>query len=121
MSNKPLAGQIRRLCRGCGACCMEIGSPPFVGEDLPEGIRIAWELAISARKLGGWKDPWPCVWLDRETMQCRHYAYRPEVCRDFQPGSEDCREWRRSYPPRRLAAAERRVIEKRQSAAHDAR
>ena len=32
----------------------------------------------------------PCVWLDQETMRCKHYAYRPTICREFQVGSDAC-------------------------------
>jgi len=37
----------------------------------------------------------PCVWLDVETRRCRIYAYRPQVCRDYQVGGPDCLEQRR--------------------------
>jgi Fe-S-cluster containining protein len=47
--------------------------------------------------IDGWlaNDNWPadvpCIWLDTDTRQCRHYEYRPNVCRDFQAGSKACR------------------------------
>src|SRR4029077_2831308 len=72
-------------CRLCGACCIaEIGRP--------EG----------AAQSSGWAD---CtvvdvVRLSRRTraklvpvtrrMSCRIYTNRPEICRRFEPGSEDC-------------------------------
>jgi Fe-S-cluster containining protein len=37
----------------------------------------------------------PCLWLDPQTRTCRHYEHRPEVCREFEVGSADCRRWRR--------------------------
>ena len=39
----------------------------------------------------------PCCWFDMETRQCRHHQYRPNVCRDFETGSQQCHEWRRHY------------------------
>lgn len=31
-----------------------------------------------------------CAWLDPDTKRCRHYEYRPAVCRDWKPGERDC-------------------------------
>ena len=39
----------------------------------------------------------PCVWLDLDSMQCRHHQHRPRVCRDFSVGSRGCQEWREAY------------------------
>ena len=33
----------------------------------------------------------PCVWLNSETRQCRHYELRPQACRDFPINSDLCR------------------------------
>jgi Fe-S-cluster containining protein len=41
----------------------------------------------------------PCIWLDRRTRRCRHYDWRPEICRMFEVGSPACVNWRRKYPP----------------------
>lgn len=32
----------------------------------------------------------PCAWLDADTKRCRHYEYRPAVCRDWEPGETAC-------------------------------
>ncbi len=32
----------------------------------------------------------PCVWLDLQTMRCKHYEHRPQACRDYAIGSVDC-------------------------------
>lgn len=37
----------------------------------------------------------PCAWLDPATRKCSHYEYRPAVCRDWEPGREDCLHTRR--------------------------
>ena len=39
----------------------------------------------------------PCIWLDMETRMCKHHTVRPNVCRDFETGSPECLEWRRTY------------------------
>jgi Fe-S-cluster containining protein len=37
----------------------------------------------------------PCIWFDAATKQCRHYEYRPDLCRDeIMPGDDECRLWR---------------------------
>lgn len=36
----------------------------------------------------------PCLWYDAETRQCKHYEHRPEVCREFEMGGDDCLEMR---------------------------
>ncbi len=36
----------------------------------------------------------PCYWFDHKTRQCKHYEYRPRVCRDFKVGCPDCLGWR---------------------------
>ncbi len=38
----------------------------------------------------------PCIWLDLETRQCRHYDYRPQMCRDFEIGNPHCLRLRES-------------------------
>src|SRR5206468_9386250 len=30
----------------------------------------------------------PCLWLDPVTRRCRYYEHQPDVCRDFEVGSE---------------------------------
>lgn len=92
-------------CQNCGACCGHMGYPPFVPmyED-PEHLTNSdpeWlELReshpeLAAECLQGAKDrrgdkELPCLWLDPVTKGCRHYEHRPQVCRDFEMGSEDC-------------------------------
>jgi Fe-S-cluster containining protein len=44
----------------------------------------------------GRKDP-SCIWLNRDTMQCRYHEHRPSICRELEMGSEDCRGWRKEY------------------------
>ena len=44
-----------------------------------------WGGTIMTRLADGW-----CAALDRDTLQCRIYARRPSVCRDFPVGDSDC-------------------------------
>lgn len=39
----------------------------------------------------------PCVWLDPQTMRCKHYEYRPGICRDFEVGTRFCLDWRKTF------------------------
>lgn len=32
-----------------------------------------------------------CAWLDRESLKCRYYEFRPAACRNFEMDSEWCR------------------------------
>jgi Fe-S-cluster containining protein len=36
----------------------------------------------------------PCLWYDPTSKNCKHYEYRPEICRNFLPGSVACCEHR---------------------------
>lgn len=88
-------------CRDCGACCFEQGSPPFSIED-PEDFmeRLPKEAidAIRERSLTWQSEPdAPCCWLNLHNMRCRFYVFRPQICRDFTPGSEGCQSWRDDY------------------------
>jgi Fe-S-cluster containining protein len=41
----------------------------------------------------------PCLWLDPQTKRCRHYEWRPDVCREFPVGGPACFTWRKEYGP----------------------
>jgi Fe-S-cluster containining protein len=41
------------------------------------------------------KEELPCLWFDAETLRCRHYDYRPPMCREFEVSEEDCLAWRK--------------------------
>ena len=111
-------------CDGCGACCMHALEPPFAGvngvaagndpcwDAVPESLKMEIvDFRINLRP----KSPHdqPCIWLDLTTKRCRHYEYRPKLCRDFEFGGADCLEFRErhisianvSSPPSSDAAA----------------
>jgi Fe-S-cluster containining protein len=79
-------------CEGCGACCWEIGTPPFtgIGDDVPPPW-LEWDVNEHDERRD---QRLPCIWYDARTRLCRHYEYRPEICRDFDVGCFDCREFR---------------------------
>ena len=85
-------------CNSCGACCMHIGMPPFASCDdfefqvLPTHLkRELWSQVGKVFGPAGTQDAGkPCLWLNLETRQCRHYEHRPFCCREFRPGSDVC-------------------------------
>ncbi len=107
-------------CRGCGVCCLHMGYPAFnlsveqleqPGEpmslnsaakadwarwqQMPEALRrpILGLMEVYQPPVDGGLDG-PCTWLDPETKLCRHHEHRPQVCRDFEIGSQGCLDWR---------------------------
>ncbi len=83
-------------CDNCGACCLGMDIPLFSLEEfqqLPEELAQEIDEAIDAglSDLGN-----SCLWFDQATKTCKHYEHRPEVCREFGVGSEDCMRRRRA-------------------------
>ncbi len=90
-------------CEGCGACCMEMNMLPLAGHcmdgtlgSIPDDLRVELEkIWNSPRRGSGWE---PCVWLDRASGKCRHYEYRPEICKEeVELGDDGCMRWRSRY------------------------
>ena len=65
---------------------------------LPKSLKDEWLTFVA-----GYSKPKPgeldgqCFWQDTETGFCKHHEYRPQVCRDFEAGCQECRQWRRQY------------------------
>ena len=90
-------------CDGCGACCQSIGHPQFwrhkTGADAdPHWQRLPGHLkdeinehVASLEEADMFQ---PCIWFDKQSLGCRHYDYRPQMCRDFEVDSEHCRRMR---------------------------
>lgn len=38
-----------------------------------------------------------CIWLNKESRQCRFHEHRPSICREFELGSSECVDWRQQY------------------------
>ena len=125
-SKQTTALPVANDCFGCGVCCLHMGYPAFmltqktaaagignvdVQENLtddqywnrmPTQLREELESVMANYSKGDSVLDGPCVWLDQNTMQCRHHEYRPRVCRDFKIGSRGCRQWREHYRQRIL-------------------
>lgn len=102
-------------CRGCpGACCRHMVMPPFVpyfddnsplaNEEFTEFKYRHPELYAALRaeydrkqREHDWPQEGPCFWLDQETGRCKHYEARPDICKGFEVGSKECRQFRAEY------------------------
>ena len=84
-------------------CCRLNGSPPLVYNSAlgtgeahpvrPPGLPPELIAEIDDRFLGlhrGQEPPGPCVWYDERARRCRHYRWRPPVCREYEIGSPSC-------------------------------
>lgn len=84
-------------CRGCGACCRNQPSPPFLDWDsfkrrFPKlAMEIVWREIET-----NYDDSLPCLWLTPEG-RCKHYEIRPQICREFRLGGEHCVHNRQVY------------------------
>ncbi len=96
----PLEGEYD--CTDCGACCQcypifasefDAAREPKIAE---EGIRL--DDFLRKKRVAYRLYPLPfldaCAFLKSDKL-CRIYETRPDVCRAFQPGSEQCVEARR--------------------------
>jgi Fe-S-cluster containining protein len=90
-------------CDECGLCCEGIGSPVLVYQSYrgPEGAHptrpadLPTELIaeIDDHFLGLSRGQEPqdrCLWFDPVRRECRHYEWRPQVCRDYELGGRAC-------------------------------
>lgn len=78
-------------CTNCRACCCRLEVMLISDTGVPaEHIAVdQWGAETMLRLADGW-----CSAVDRETFLCTIYANRPWICREFQMGSEECREQR---------------------------
>ncbi|MSR59264.1 MAG: YkgJ family cysteine cluster protein [Planctomycetaceae bacterium] len=110
-------------CNGCGLCCQGIGSPvvlytsnpdswgphPFRPAALPDDlIREIDDHFLGLHR--GQEPQEQCLWYDAATRSCRHYEWRPQVCRDYELGGSECLALRQRHiegeRPREIAADE---------------
>ena len=108
-------------CSDCGRCCQHMGTPPMYAAAFPLGGKPVWwfvkseDAAILARAPRKVREELrdyyhavqrgeiadrsgqdvPCLWYDEVTRRCRHYEFRPTICREFEAGGEECAAWRR--------------------------
>lgn len=98
------------LCHRCGECCRRL-----IIEIIAADLRREPKLRPFARAMKPYKGrqiyslPSPCPMLKKNL--CSIYKTRPAVCREFTPGSEQCRMARRrsSYYRARLAKIEAKI------------
>jgi Fe-S-cluster containining protein len=95
-------------CLACGACCREVYDTVEVGDEDPF-VLLHPELVqdhhgrLNLRREG---NRCACLIPGPGTWTCRVYDERPQTCRDFEQGGENCLEARRrlglsrARPPR---------------------
>ncbi|MHC4519126.1 MAG: YkgJ family cysteine cluster protein [Planctomycetota bacterium] len=88
-------------CKHCGACCVNVGRPPFRPDDTvrppPEIQRlVAW---LDERDPQRAAHITPCYFFNLATRKCLIYEHRPQACREFLPGGQLCLELRRAFVP----------------------
>lgn len=95
------AAHVAGTCRRCGKCCVELGTPPYMPDEL---VAIPETIADIVR--GMWAgDPdrsesgLPCYFFDQVSGDCLVYPYRPGICRAFEPDDEGCNNWREGKAP----------------------
>ncbi len=97
-------------CGGCGLCCLGVGSPVLLYQTRadweqhhphrPEGLPVGLIAEIDAHFRGLFRGQEPqdqCLWFDPETHSCKHYEWRPKVCRDYEFADHECVELRRPF------------------------
>lgn len=74
-------------CSTCRACCCRLEVLLVGDSNVPQEYvsTDAWGGEVMQRLDDGW-----CVALDRATMRCTIYEYRPWICRQFEMGSDEC-------------------------------
>ena len=74
-------------CLNCQACCCRMEVMLISDTGVPDNyIEVdEWGGRRMARLDDGW-----CAALDRNTMSCMIYGQRPQICRDFEMGGDEC-------------------------------
>lgn len=74
-------------CTNCAACCCRLEVLLISETGVPERFIEfdRWGGRTMARLDDGW-----CAALDRNTMRCTIYEKRPDICRIFEMGSDEC-------------------------------
>ena len=90
----PLSAEI--TCANCSACCCRMPVLVICDPLVPERFVLddASGLSFMAKGEDGW-----CVALDRNTMLCTIYEQRPQICRDFAMGGDECQQAREEERP----------------------
>ncbi|MDF2817756.1 MAG: hypothetical protein K0S73_1696 [Stenotrophomonas rhizophila] len=81
-------------CRRCDAVCCRL-SVTVMPDDAVPGYLLDTDEAgrtVMARNDEGW-----CAAIDPYHLRCTIYSQRPEICRQFAMGGDDCRLVRQDY------------------------
>jgi Fe-S-cluster containining protein len=75
-------------CSTCAASCCRLEVMLISDTGVPQRFieTDQWGGSTMRRLDDGW-----CAALDRDTMLCTIYDIRPQICRDFATGSEECK------------------------------
>jgi uncharacterized protein len=78
-------------CSNCPAACCRLEVMLISDTGVPDRFIATdqWGSQTMRRLDDGW-----CAALDRNTMRCTIYDRRPEICRDFAMGGQECLETR---------------------------
>jgi len=74
-------------CASCKACCCRLEVMLMSEDDVP--AHLTAEDRSGVRTMARLDDGW-CAALDRETLLCRIYDRRPQICRDYEMGGSEC-------------------------------
>ncbi|NLQ16641.1 YkgJ family cysteine cluster protein [Marinomonas sp. M1K-6] len=76
-------------CSRCQACCCRMEVMIISDTGVPDRhVSVdEWGGETMLRLDDGW-----CSAVDRDTFLCTIYEHRPWICREFEMGSEECRE-----------------------------
>ena len=85
MSNPPSDTAV--TCDNCPAVCCRLPVLLIGDNAVPEAMTdwTDWGGQVMRRDDDGW-----CVAVDRTRMCCSIHPDRPQICRDFEMGGEDC-------------------------------
>ena len=75
------------LCSNCQACCCS--SEVMILTDTGVPSQHIYVDANGSESMLRLDDGW-CSALDRNTLRCSIYEYRPWICREFEMGSYEC-------------------------------
>lgn len=75
-------------CEDCGACCMTVGVPPFTDSEFAD-LDDEVQTELSLYRILGRTKGMICAWLN-SSRKCDGYSVRPDACRNFERGGDDC-------------------------------
>ncbi len=83
-----------KTCANCQACCCRLEVMLISDTGVPEHYIDVdeWGGEVMARLEDGW-----CAALDRNTLLCKIYENRPDICRAFAMGESECLTERKTH------------------------